>query len=73
MFFVKDSKTEYSILIEKDASESIALSAQSLQDLIKRCTGADLEIRTVAKPPFISIGETEEFQKLGIVDRTSVV
>lgn len=67
MLFVKDGKTEYSILIAKDASESIMLSAQSLQDLIKRCTGADLEICTEAKPPFVSIGETTEFQKLGVV------
>ncbi len=67
MLFINNGKTEHSILIAKDASESIKLSAESLQDLIKRCTGANLEICTEAKPPFISIGETVEFNKLGVV------
>ena len=66
MFFIKNSRTEYHILIGENASESIRLSAESLQDLIKRCTGTDIPISTVPHEPYISVGNTEEFKKTGV-------
>ena len=66
MLLVKEGKTEYSILISSDSSESIKLAAEGLQGLILQCTGAKLCITNVAKAPYISIGETSEFEKLGV-------
>ena len=66
MVFVKDGKTEYSILISQHATESIQLSAQTLQEWILRCCGVQLPITTSATPPYLSIGKTSEFEKLGV-------
>ena len=46
MLLIHENKTNYHILIEENASESIRTSALSLQALIKRCTGAETEICT---------------------------
>ena len=67
MLFVKEGKTEYSILISSDASESLILSAKTLQEFILRCCGVEIPITTSAKPPYISIGQTPAFQALGVM------
>ena len=67
MLVVKEGKTKYSILISSEASESIKLASEELQRLILQCTGVKLCITTLAERPYISIGETVEFKKLGVV------
>jgi len=66
MLLIHENKTDYHILIDKNAPESIRVSALSLQALLKNCTGAEPEICTERKSPFISVGNTEEFRITGI-------
>lgn len=66
-YLAKDGKTDYSILIEDDASEREIFAAAELQKLFKEATGATLPIKTEEltfseDAKVISIGDTE-FQK----------
>ena len=66
MVVVKEGKTQYSIVIPSNASESIVLSAETLQELIFRCCGVNMPIATKAQSPYISIDKTQEFERLGV-------
>ena len=66
MIVVKEGETKYSILISSDATESIAVSAKALQTMLLRCCGVKMAITMNARSPYISIGKTSKFNKLGI-------
>lgn len=65
MIIVKDAKTEFSILVAENCSESIMIAANALSGYFEQCVGVGLPIVHTAAKPFISIGCTDEFYALG--------
>ena len=66
MIVAKEGKTQYSILIPSNAAESIVLSAETLQEFVFRCCNVKMPITTKVCSPYISIGKTSEFEKIGV-------
>ena len=66
--FVKNSQTDYVILISQSASEEVLSIAYELQSYIKQVSGANINIaQTISDgKPYISLGETEQFKATGI-------
>ena len=68
MIIVNEGVPFYDISISENANECVRFASEELRDFIKKCTGAELKIISRAEnsdKPFISVGNTEEYKKLG--------
>lgn len=65
----------YSIVVSDEASETVRYAASELAEFVRRASGITLPIvkESVAKKPYISLGNTESFKSLGIkTDRAAL-
>lgn len=67
-FLVRDSASDYVIVLADDASPSEELAAEELQSFLQTCTGAALPIVRTTDPdmPMIVLGQGETARRLGV-------
>lgn len=62
---IEKGNTIYNILIAEDAPESLRVASHFLQIMIKHCTTVQMGITVTESAPFISIGQTKAYKRLG--------